>query len=280
MRGRILEWANAIFGETWAALLFPDQPVLSSLGGLLAVLIAMLWGRREGLSWWRVALAGGAAALVGSGMARVFWAITSYEAVLKEPYLLIDPYRGGATSFGALAGGALGAALAAWLLRLPLWRLADVMLPPGLFGIAFARVGCLMRGCDYGTPSDLPWSVRYPYRSSVWLHHYGEDWIERSDRLSLPVHPFPIYLAVWCVAVFLLAWRRPHLFGDRPGQRALGTGLLWLAGRFLLELLRQPGNAPQVVGPFNMGQALALLGIVVFALLYLRTRRPEARGAA
>lgn len=275
MRWRILEWANPLFGELWAALLFPDQPVLSAIGGVLAVLIAVLWGRREGLSWWRVALAGGAAALIGSGMARVFWAAISYEVVLADPWVLLDPNRGGAVSFGALAGAALGAALAAKLLKLPVWRLADVLLPPGFFGIAFSRLGCVMRACDYGPPSDLPWAIRYPVGSSVWRAHRHDGLISRIDTLSLPVHPFPLYLAAWCVAVFLLAWLRPRLFGDRPGQRALGFGLLWLLGRFTLEFLRAPGNAPPV-GPLNMGQALALLGIAVFGVLYYRTRHPEA----
>jgi prolipoprotein diacylglyceryltransferase len=268
LRARLIEWLEPSVGEAWAQVLIPDQPALSALGGAVAVAVAALWGRREGLSWWRVALSGGAAALGAVVFSRVLWVVIEWERFVADPVLLVHPFRGGQVSFGALAGAGLGAALALWWLKLPVRRAADVMAPPGLFGIALARVGCLMRGCDFGTPSALPWSVRYPEGSTVYRLHLRHDLIEPGALLSAPVHPFPLYLAAWVVFCGALAMAAPRLFGERPGQRAVGTGLLYLAGRFCLEFFRQPGNAPMVWGALNMGHVMALVWGAVLVVLF------------
>lgn len=281
MRDRLIAWILPYVGETLAPILIPDQPVLSTLGGILGVIIAVLWARREGVLWWKALLVAGGAVLVALGMARVFWAIIHYDYILADPMIFLDPYKGGAVSFGALFGATVGGVLTARILKAPMWRLADTSFPASLVGIAFARVGCLMRACDYGVRSELPWAFRYPPTSSVWRRHLAEGWLGVADPLSDPVHPFPLYLSVWAIAVFLLVWLKPRLFGVHPGQRAMGAGILWLAGRFVIEFLRQAGNAPMVLGPINLGQALAVAGIVVFIGIHVSLgRRPAQEGTA
>lgn len=275
VRDRLLDWAEPCVGELGSQILIPDQPVLSTLGGVLAVLIACRWSKLEGLVWWKTLVAGGAAALVGVGFARVFWAISVWEVVWNDPLIVFNPYKGGQVSFGALTGAGIGSALALWKLKAPILRHADVLAPPGLFGIAFSRVGCLMRCCDYGIPSALPWAVRYPERTNAYRRHLHLDWVDPSELLSVPVHPFPLYLgasAALCGAVALLF---PTLFGTKPGQRAVGTGLMYLVGRFSLEFLRQPGNAPEVYGPFQMGHLFAGCAFVVLLGMYVWLSRRE-----
>ena len=69
-----------------------------------------------------------------------------------------------------------------------------------LVAIAFARVGCLMRSCDFGRVSDLPWAVQHPSGSQVWRVHRREGLINALDPLAASIHPFPIYLTLWGVA--------------------------------------------------------------------------------
>lgn len=280
MRARLLDWVEPYVGEFWAGVLIPDQPVLSGIGGTLAIVVAAWWARRSGLVWWKALVAGGAAALGAVVFARVFWLFTALERVAQEPSLIFNPFRGGQVSFGALAGAGIGAALALWWLKAPIKRYADVLAPPGLFGIAMARVGCLMRGCDYGVPSQLPWALRYPDSSQTFRVHVRLHLAEASDALSAPVHPFPLYLGAWAALVGLLALWKPDLYGSRPGQRAVGTGLLYLLGRFCLEFLRQPGNAPTVFGPFNMGHLFALVCMVGLAGLFAWLSRAQGSGTS
>ncbi len=277
MRYRLIDWAEPYIGETAASIIFPIQPVMGAVAGIICTLVAVWWARRIGLVWWKCLLAAGSAALVAQGVARVFWVITVFDKFLENPWILIDPYTGGQTSFGALTGAGIGAALALYAMRAPMLQYADVLAPSGLVGIAIARVGCLLRGCDYGTPSDLPWAVQYPELSSTYRKHLSLHLIDHDATLSAPVHPFPIYLALWCMTCFVLVYLKPNLFGSKPGQRAVGVGLLYLVGRFIWEFWRQPGNAPMVWGPLNAGHAFAGVSFVVLLGLFALVTRYSER---
>ena len=267
MRYRLIQWIEPWVGEALAPVLIPDQPALSTIGGGLAVLIAMAWSRRDGLIWWKALLAGGAGALCGPAGGRLLWALTEWRFVWEHPIALVHPYQGGAVSFGALVGAVFGAMAALALLKAPRWSYADVLGPPALLGIAFARIGCVMRSCDFGSPTSLPWSIRHSSASRIWRIHVQEGLIEPTSGLTAPIHPFPLYLAVWGAACLALVWWRPQVFGGAPGQRATGVGALWCVGRFLIEFTRHPGDAPPLVGPLNYGHGFALASFVVLLLL-------------
>ncbi len=264
MRARLIEWIEPYVGDWWSSILVLDQPALSTFGGLVAAAVAIRWAKRSGLVWWKAAAAVGGAAVFAVIFARVFWVLTALELVAREPTMIFNPMRGGQVSFGALAGAGVGAALTLYVLKEKIRPYADVLAPPGLFGIAMARVGCLMRCCDYGQVTEWPWAVRYPPGTAAFRRHVRMDWVDSADTLSLAVHPFPLYLGAWAALCGVIALMFPHLYGREPGQRAVGTGLLYLAGRFVLECWREHGNAPQVWGVLNMGH---LLAVVMMALL-------------
>lgn len=272
-----MQWAAQWVGEDLAWLVIPDQPVLSGIGGVICTFVALMWARRAGLIWWKTLLAAIAAVIVAQVFGYLFWLITIADKIWADPWLVVGFVRGygGQTSFGALTGAGIGAAAALWWLKAPTLKHADIMAPCGLIGIAWSRLGCVMRGCDYGVPSDLPWAMTYPDSSTVYRRHLAELLVEPHDAWSLPVHPFPLYLAAWCLLCFTLVAVFPNALGSKPGMRAVGVGLLYLAGRFCLEFFRHPGNAPMVLGPLNAGHAFALVALIALtpAFLWLR-RRP------
>ncbi len=45
-------------------------------------------------------------------------------------------------------------------------RFLDILAPALMFGLAFGRVGCLMNGCCFGSPTDLPWAITFPALNS------------------------------------------------------------------------------------------------------------------
>ena len=259
-----------------APLVIPDQPVLSSIGAVCAIVISTLWAHRSGLVWWKALLAGGGAGLCGAAGGRVLWAIVEWEYILANPFALVDPFKGGATSFGALAGATLGAALALRLMKVSIWRYADVLAPPGLIGIAFARVGCLMRSCDFGRVTDLPWAVQHSMASRIWRVHLSEGLVTGFDPMTAPIHPFPLYLVAWGLCCFLLVFRWPELFGRAAGQRAVGVAALWCLGRFAIEFVRHPGDAPRVVGDLlNLGHMFALTGFAIMVSCHVLLGRRQ-----
>ncbi len=55
-------------------------------------------------------------------------------------------------------------------------------------GLAFGRIGCFLNGDCFGKPTDLPWGVRFPYRSFVYISQINAD-VKRNrpePHLKLP----------------------------------------------------------------------------------------------
>jgi len=78
--------------------------------------------------------------------------------------------QGGLVVYGSLLGGAVGLVLFVRRNALPLLPLGDLVAPSVLLGLALGRIGCLLNGCCYGGPCELPWSVRFPWGSPAHLH--------------------------------------------------------------------------------------------------------------
>ncbi len=105
----------------------------------------------------------------------------------------------------------------------------DAMAPAIPLALIPYRLGCLAAGCCYGTPSDLPWSIRYP---ESWLHYAG----------GLPRHPVPLYEALLGVACFLVLRRVQFWSGRRLGDVTTAFILVLAPIRFMTDLVREDAS--------------------------------------
>ncbi len=157
----------------------------------------------------------------------------------------------------SIMGVILGAALGVCCALAPDWqrfsRYFDAVLPAACTGYMIARCGCLLAGCCFGTPTSLPWGVRYVRQSSAFWSQLHCGLIPPDAAWSLPVHPAAAYEAV----VALLLWRLCS--GQRGGAAIALTG--YGAARFGLEFLR--GDATVTW----LGLSVAQLGSLVFMLV-------------
>lgn len=169
--------------------------------------------------------------------------------------------RAGLVFWGGLIGGAAGLLAASLWVRAPFWRLADLLMPSLMLGLAFGRVGCFLAGCCWGLPTDLPVGVTFAPSSPA-------------GRTGRAVHPTQLYEAAACVILFLMLsaiWRRHR---TSEGRTFWWGVLLYSAWRFPVEFLR--GDNPSYwPGGLTFSQGLCVLALLL-AVVFLIRRRASA----
>jgi phosphatidylglycerol:prolipoprotein diacylglycerol transferase len=151
---------------------------------------------------------------------------------------------------------------------MPLRRILDWTGPSTAIALAVARLGCLAAGCCFGTPSDLPWAIRFPEFSQAANVHHFLGWVPANVDGSLPVHPLQLYFLAWSlsVALFLLWWDARRSY---DGQVFVLFLALQESGKYLLESLRETalGSTPRVVPEVSL--ALALVAWTVLLVTWI-----------
>jgi phosphatidylglycerol:prolipoprotein diacylglycerol transferase len=168
--------------------------------------------------------------------------------------------RGGLVFYGGFGGAVLAHLLFCRVKRLPLWRLADILAPSIALGYFFGRLGCLMTGCCYGAPCDLPWAIQFPV-----------------GHASHPqaVHPTQLYEAFGGLAVYAaLAWlyRRRHFDGQIFALYLLVNGVL----RFVIEFFRGDYPVRYLGGWATPAQGIAVVLVAAGVALYAVQQRRTA----
>jgi len=200
-------------------------------------------------------------ALIGAKLLLIFVELPRY---LRDPASLVGVLRAG----GVFLGGFIAAVIAAVVLlrryKLSALTTFDVIVPSLALGHSVGRIGCLMAGCCWGAACDLPWAITYT--DPVAAERLG-------TPLYHPVHPFPVYEALFNFGLYLLL---AALFKRRlAAGRVFATYLvLYGAGRFALEWTRGDAARGFVLDGFlSTSQLISLVLIVVGAGLHLWIRR-------
>jgi phosphatidylglycerol:prolipoprotein diacylglycerol transferase len=192
--------------------------------------------------------------VVGALLGARLWFVISYweqDFAQQSLWQMFNIRAGGLVFYGGLVGASLATVLFARVRRVPLWALADTLAPSIALGHAFGRGGCLMNGCCYGTPTSLPWAVRYA--DDAGLHGAG-------------VHPTQAYEAILLLGLYAaLAWQfRRRQFN---GQTFALYLLVYPVIRFAVELFRGDYGAPGFAG-LKPGQLFSLVVLVAGIALY------------
>ncbi len=253
---------------------------LPTYGVLLALgVLAALWtlhrradaagldgGRLVDFSLWLLIWA-----LIG---AKGLLVIVELPRYLRNPAELLGVIRAG----GVFLGGFIAAMIVTVVLlrryKLPFLPSTDALVPSLALGHAIGRIGCLMAGCCWGSHCDLPWAITYTDPRAT---------ANVGTPLHASLHPFPIYGALFNLALYLgLAL----LFRLRPTPgRVFGTYLmLYGTGRFLLEYTRGDAARGFVLGGLLSTSQLIGIGLLIMGLglhLWLSTRKstPEKHPA-
>jgi prolipoprotein diacylglyceryl transferase len=210
------------------------------LGIVAAVLIMEYRLRRRGVAPWASLDMAVWAVPFGIIGARIYHVLTSpqdYFGSGGDPVRVFMIWEGGLGIWGAVAGGALGAWIAARQLGLPLSVFADALAPGLPVAQAIGRFGNWFNNELYGRATTLPWGLRVHDmdRSSP-----GHATVIDGKPVTLPdlYHPTFLYEAVWDVGVAVLVLLLDRRYRYGKGRAFALYVMAYTVGRCWIEMLR------------------------------------------
>jgi phosphatidylglycerol:prolipoprotein diacylglycerol transferase len=118
------------------------------------------------------------ALLAGVVGARIFYVVHYWEQFRYRPLSVFAVWQAGLELLGGVILAVTAVLLYLWYRKLPIRRYLDILAIGLMLALVFGRIGCFLNGCCFGKPTDVPWAVRFPYRS----HPYHNQIFPNSDR--------------------------------------------------------------------------------------------------
>lgn len=126
------------------------------------VIVAIVEGRRRGLPAAEILNLSVLATLAGLAGARLLYVLAEWPVYRTEPWRAFSLLEGGLSLYGALLGGATAGYWYARRRGRPFLSYLDLMAPGAALGTAIGRIGCTLRGCCYGRPTEAAWGLFTP----------------------------------------------------------------------------------------------------------------------
>ncbi|SBT48041.1 prolipoprotein diacylglyceryl transferase [Micromonospora narathiwatensis] len=213
------------------------------------------------------------AGIVGARLYHVITSPEKYFGAGGEPLKAFAIWEGGLGIWGAVAGGALGAWIAARQLGIPLTVVADALAPGLPLAQAVGRLGNWFNNELYGGRTSLPWGLQVHVMDPDNPGHALRD--DAGNPVLQPglYQPTFLYEALWNVGVAALVY-----FLDRKLRFGRGRAFAlyvmgYTAGRFWIEMMRTD-EANHILGlRLNVWTAvLVFLGALAY---FVRVRGPR-----
>lgn len=203
-----------------------------------------------------------ASALVG---AKLLLLVVDFDYYRQHPGDVLNVVRSAGVFYGGLIA-AVGVAF--WYMRrvkLPLWPTTDAFAPGIALGHVVGRVGCLMAGCCWGKPTDLPWAITFT--DPLAAANVG-------TPLNVALHPTQVYEAAaeLLILIALLATeRRGRNFAGRTFWIYM---LAYAVSRFVIEIFR--GDPRGSIGVLSTSQLISVILVPVSIVMLVRLARASA----
>ena len=238
---------------------------------LLGLKLAMLRSATRGLDANRVMDLGIliiVSAVVG---AKLMLLVVDFDYFSQSTERMLSLVRAGGVFYGGLL---LAVPVSWWYLRrhrMPVWTACDAFAPGIALGHAVGRLGCLMAGCCYGRPTDLPWGI--VFTNAFAAANVG-------TPLDVHLHPTQLYESFAELGILLILLgteRRGHGFAGRTFWLYM---LLYGASRFVTEFFRGDPRG-MVFDVMSTSQFVSVLIVPLsLGMLVHLARRGRAAAAA
>ncbi len=159
----------------WIHLTIWSFGAMAVLGFIVAILVTRRMCRSVGLDAEVIANAAMYSLIIGMVGARAFFVVHYYDQFRGDFAGVFAVWRGGLEFLGGVVPAIVFMLLYLRHRKLPVRRYFDILAVGLMIGLSFGRIGCFMNGCCFGRPTDLPWAVRFPYRSYAYLSQINAD---------------------------------------------------------------------------------------------------------
>lgn len=227
---------------TWA------YPLIMS-AALLCGALLLRRSQREVLLSPKEKLAVGVGAFCGAMLgAKLPFALADWEGLQSGAVW----FSNGKTIVCGMVGAYFGVELAKWVLEIRV-KTGDSFAVPAAVAVAIGRLSCFVAGCCYGTPTTLPWGVRF----------------QLADGGTFARHPTQLYESAFHLSLAaLMTWLARN--GRLRGQLIKFYIIAYLMYRWLTEFIRPE---PAMWAGLTGYQWFAMAVAPIFALLWWRDAR-------
>lgn len=108
------------------------------------------------------------ALIAGVAGARLFYVIHYFDKFTDNLLSVFAIWQGGLELLGGVIFAVTVIIFYLIYHNLPVRKYLDILAIGLMAALAFGRVGCFMRGCCFGKPTEFPLSVRFPYASDPY----------------------------------------------------------------------------------------------------------------
>lgn len=203
--------------------------VLLAAAYLIGLKVALIRAHDRGLDANRVMDLGIyiiVSALIG---AKLMLLVVEFEHFSLRPSDLWFLIRSGGVFYGGLL---LAGPVALWYLRrhrMQTWTVCDVFAPGIALGHAIGRIGCLMAGCCFGKPTNVPWGITFT--NPLAASNVG-------TPLNVQLHPTQVYESGGELLILVFLLLTEHRGRPFAGRTFWSYLLLYAVLRFITEIYR------------------------------------------
>lgn len=201
----------------------------------------------------------------------------------EKPMRVFEFWRGGFVSWGGFLALVIALPTYFKIRKLPIMLYMDYFATGAPIIKFFVRLACLLTGCCYGKPTDLPWAITFTNPASTAYYYFP----------NTPLHPTQVYSMIQATALFMLvkwyygyshevingkaATKKGHMSGETIAVLAMGWTLPRAA---VIEWFR--GDADRGIWFNNTLSTGQVTGGLIFlvALAVFLTLRSRAKKAA
>jgi phosphatidylglycerol:prolipoprotein diacylglycerol transferase len=184
---------------------------------------------------------------------RILYVIFHWHQYENDLLGIIRIWEGGMMFFGGFIGAMIAGFIYLRKQKISVLKIADIIAPAIALGTFFTRIGCFLNGCCFGTPSSLPWAIKFPPHCVAGSSPIGQ----------YSLHPTQLFSSLFGLALFFFLNRklkRLHKTGEVFAFYLMFSGIF----RFGIDFIRYYENPAN----FWINQVIAIVVAGVGFFLY------------